>query len=138
MDQLPKTVKHARGFNLIDLMIAVAIVGVLATIAYPSYQSAVRKSNRGAAQAYLMDVAQRQQQYLLDQRSYAASVTALADATPTTVSSYYTIAIVTSAGPPPSFTVSATPIAGSPQAADLSGQPLTIDNTGAKGPSGAW
>ena len=47
-----------------------------------------------------------------------------------------TIAIAVTAGPPPGFTASATPIGS--QAGDLSGQALTISNTGAKGPSGAW
>jgi len=128
--------RSARGFSLIDVMITVAIVGVLATIALPSYQSSVRKSNRGAAQSYLGDIAQRQQQYLLDQRSYAATEAALGLTTPSSVAPFYTIAIGISAGPPPGFTASATPIGS--QAGDLSGQPLTLTNTGAKGPSGAW
>jgi len=128
--------KSARGFSLIDVMITVAIVGVLATIALPSYQSSVRKSNRGAAEAYLGDIAQRQQQYLLDQRSYASTEAALGLTTPGSVAPFYTIAIGISAGPPPAFTASATPIGS--QTGDLSGQPLTLSNTGAKGPSGAW
>jgi type IV pilus assembly protein PilE len=125
-----------RGFSLIDVMIAVAIVGILAAIAWPAYQSAVRKGNRAAAEAHLSDIAQRQQQYLLDQRSFAADLTTLGVVTPATVVPFYTIAIVTSAGPPPSFTASATPTGS--QVDDLSGQALTISNTGAKGPSGAW
>jgi type IV pilus assembly protein PilE len=129
------TLQH-RGFSLIDVLITVAIVGILAAIAYPSYQSVMRKSNRAAAESYLADVAQRQQQYLLDQRSYASTVSTLGVPTPASVTPYYTIAIVVAAGPPPSFTASATPIGS--QAGDLSGQPLTISNTGAKGPSGAW
>ena len=128
--------RSARGFSLIDVMITVAIVGVLATIALPSYQSSVRKSNRGAAEAYLGDIAQRQQQYLLDQRSYASTEAALGLITPSSVAPFYTIAIGISAGPPPAFTASATPIGS--QTGDLSGQPLTLSNTGAKGPSGAW
>jgi type IV pilus assembly protein PilE len=128
------TLQH-RGFTLIDVLIAVAIVGILAAIAYPSYQSAVRKSNRAAAEAHLSDIAQRQQQFLLDQRSYA-SLSTLGVPTPATVVPYYTITITVVAGPPPSFTASAAPIGS--QAGDLSGASLTITNTGLKGPSGAW
>jgi len=125
-----------RGFTLIEMVITVSIVGILSAIAYPSYQSAVRKSNRAAAESFLANVAQRQQQYLLDQRSYASSVTTLGTPAPASVTPYYTIAISVAAGPPPSFTASATPFGS--QAGDLSGQALTITNTGAKGPSGAW
>jgi type IV pilus assembly protein PilE len=132
---LKATLQH-RGFTLIEILIVVAIVGILAAIAYPSYQSAMRKNNRAAAESYLGDVAQRQQQYLLDQRSYASGVSTLGVAPPASVTPYYTIAIAVAAGPPPGFTASATPIGS--QAADLSGQQLTITNTGAKGPSGAW
>lgn len=124
------------GFSLIDVLITVAIVGILAAVAYPSYQSVMRKNNRAAAESYLADVAQRQQQYLLDQRSYASDVSTLGVPTPATVTPYYTIAIALAAGPPPSFSASAAPIGS--QASDLSGQSLTITNTGAKGPSGAW
>jgi type IV pilus assembly protein PilE len=69
-------------------LIAVAIVGILAVIAYPSYQFAIRKSSRAATERYLADVAQRQQQYLLDQRSYASGVSALGVATPASVTPY--------------------------------------------------
>ena len=57
--------RAGRGFTLLELMIVVAIVGILASIAYPSYMDHVRKGNRAKAQAFLMDVAQRQQNYLL-------------------------------------------------------------------------
>lgn len=123
------------GFTLVELMIAVAVIGILAAIAYPSYQDQVRKGRRASAQSHLMDIAQREQQYLLDARSYANSVAALSLTTPTDVSSYYTISIIVGAGASPTFTAKATPIAGSAQAAD--GE-MTIDNTGTKTPAGYW
>ncbi len=124
-----------RGFTLIELMVAVAIVGILAAIAYPSYTSQMQKSRRAAAQSFLMDLSQRQQQYLLDMRSYASTVAALNMTTPADVASNYTIAITVGTGATPTFSISATPIAGSAQAGDVT---LGITNANVKSPSGYW
>lgn len=53
--------KKNHGFTLIEVMITVAIIGIIAGIAYPSYMDSVRKSNRAEAKTELMDVAQRLQ-----------------------------------------------------------------------------
>jgi type IV pilus assembly protein PilE len=127
------------GFTLIELMVVVAIVAVLAAIAYPSYTSHLRKGRRAEAQAYMMDIAQREQQYFTDTRTYAVDtggVTAAsvlnAPATPQDLGGYYTI--TTAAGTvTPSFVITATAI-GQQQ---VDGN-LTIDNTGAKTPAGSW
>jgi len=124
-----------RGFTLIELMIAVAVVAIVAMIAIPSYTAQMVKSRRSSAEAVLLDIAQRQQQYLLDVRSYAPDVATLKTTTPVNVYTYYTIAIAAAAGPPPTFTATATPIAGTAQAGDVT---LTINNTGAKTPAGTW
>ena len=47
-----------RGFSLIELMIAVAVVGLIASIAYPSYLDYVRKANRAEAQGSILELAQ--------------------------------------------------------------------------------
>jgi type IV pilus assembly protein PilE len=130
------------GFTLIELMITVAVVAILAAIAFPSYSLFMKKSRRGEAEAALMDIAQRQQQYLLDTRSYAPSIATLGTAIPVDVSTYYTVQICQTTvpcaapgGAPPTFALIATPIAGSAQAGDYT---LTLDNTGAKSPAGVW
>ena len=61
----PRASRRPNGFTLIELMIVVAIIGILAAVAYPSYSSHLRKSRRAEAQQALMDVAARQQQILL-------------------------------------------------------------------------
>ena len=118
-------------------MITVAIIGILASIAYPSYQQYVLRSNRAEAQAYLMDLAQRQQLFLLDARRYA-SYAELGLTAPDKVTKFYGDPVITTGTTPPSFTISATPKAGTPQVKDLGGAALTIDHTGAKTPTDAW
>lgn len=63
-------IKRIKGFSLIELMIVVAVIGILAAIAYPNYTEYVRKARRASAQAVLMDVANKQQTYLLSRRTY--------------------------------------------------------------------
>jgi type IV pilus assembly protein PilE len=124
-----------QGFTLIELMIVVVVIAILAAIAFPSYSRYLVQSRRSSAQAHLMDIAQSQQRYLLDARSYGGDLATLNVTTPTTVSAYYTIAIATAAGPPPTFTATATPIAGTSQASDAT---LSIDQAGEKLPTGVW
>lgn len=127
-----KNNRHGFGFTLIELMIVVAVIGILAAIAFPSYAEYVKKGRRSAAQSHLMDIAQREQQYLLDVRAYAATLTALGVTTPTDVSTYYTIKVdVVDA--PPTFTITATA-----KGAQLSDGDLTLDSTGAKTPAAKW
>jgi len=133
---------RTKGFTLIELMIAVAVVGILVGIAYPSYQAHIRKGHRAAAQSFMVEVANRQAQYLLDARSYAVGASALTDLTvtlPANVGAYYNIAVETSTGGttpslPPTFRVRATPKTGTVQASD--GE-LILGHDGAKSRAGA-
>ena len=125
--------KLSRGFTLVELMIVVAIVGILASIAYPSYMEYMRKSNRAAAQSFMMDVAQRQQQYLMDARTYAGDLGTLGVTVPAEVSKFYVVSIGAVGATPPTFTVTAT--ATGSQVKDGN---LTLNQAGAKTPAEKW
>jgi type IV pilus assembly protein PilE len=126
------------GFTLIELMMVVVIVAVLATIALPAYQGYVIKANRGATQAYLLEIAQKQQLYFNDVREYAADPNDLDVAQPERVADNYTIGVAVAGDPntPYSYTITATPKAGTKQVKD---GVLSIDHTGQKLRAGeAW
>ena len=110
-----------KGFSLIELMITVAIVGILASIAYPSYQDSVMKSRRADAKGALLGLANTMERNFTTSNSYVG-------VTPTNTD-YYTITITATAS---SYTLSAAP-AGA-QANDNCGT-LMLTHTGVKCPS---
>lgn len=68
-----------RGFTLIEVMIVVVIIGILASIAYPSYQEYVWRANRAEGQAFLQDVSARQERYFSQNNSYVTKDADIAD-----------------------------------------------------------
>lgn len=128
--------QHARGFTLIEVMITVAIIAILASIALPSYQQYIIRANRSAAQAAMLDIANRQQQFLIANRSYA-SKTALEGSgfsLPDEVSRNYTFTIATE-NSPPRFEIVFTPKTGTQQAQDVE---LELNSEGVKTPAEKW
>ena len=126
---------NQRGFTLIELMITVAIVAILAAIAYPSYTSHIRKSVRRAAQAQMLDIANREQQFLMANRSYVNydALTTSGYALPSDLAGKYTPSVTVGTSTVPGFTVTFT-AAGS----QLVDGDLTFNSEGVKAPSDKW
>lgn len=132
------------GFTLVELMIVVAIVGILALIAYPSYTQHTIKAKRAAAESFIMSVANKQEQYVLDARQYAGVAADPGDATglttlgvsvPSDVSQNYDIKIGAVTSTPLAYKVTAVPIGGQ-AAADTKCGSVSIDQAGTKGKTG--
>jgi type IV pilus assembly protein PilE len=128
--------RRRNGFTLIEVMITVVIVAILASIALPSYQRYVIRAKRSAAQAQMMEIANRQQQFLLANRSYAdkTTLTASGYTLPSDVAANYDYTITLSTPPaPPTFLLTFVP-----SGAQQSDGNLTLSNDGAKTPAGKW
>lgn len=126
--------KRAGGFTLIEIMVVVALVGILATIAYPSYLEHLRKGRRAEARTALMDGAQWLERLATSRGNYLTSAEARNfPASLTRVDSGgYTIAISNLNADGLTFTLTATRSPGSAQATDRCGD-FTLTHAGQRG-----
>jgi type IV pilus assembly protein PilE len=136
-----------RGVTLIELMVVVAIVAIIFAVAFPSYERYIVRSKRAVGQNVLMQVADRQQQFFMDNKQYAANMTNLGftanpfivdDDGQSTVATdpdaVYSVSLsnVTAT----TYTVTAAPVGGQLKR-DTNCGSLTITQAGAKGKSGS-
>jgi type IV pilus assembly protein PilE len=128
-----------KGFTLIELMIVIAILGVIAAIALPSFLEQIRKARRSDAKQALFDVAAKLEQYYQDNKGYpTASNMALlgyGGATFTSLEEYYTISFkvdptVTT------YTIQAVPVVGKGQDEDAYCTSFTLTHLGEKTATG--
>jgi len=130
-------VNSSQGFTLIEIMITVAIIGILAAIALPSYQNYVLRAGRAEGQAALLDASARQEQFYLGNKTYATTIAAI-NGIVTTESNRYTISVDTPTGACPIITcykLTATPM--NAQAADTKCTTITLDSNNVKGATGS-
>ena len=122
--RMPTRRYRRRGFTLIELMIAVVVVALLASVALPSFLDSMRKSRRSEAFGALTQVQQAQERWRSNRATYAVSVSNLPTDTPPGLSlpatskpnDYY--AIVVSGADASGYTVTATADSGRSQGAD--------------------
>ncbi len=135
MARKPKN--SSSGFTLIELLIAVAIVAILAAIAYPSYMNSVLKSGRADAKVELNDVAQRLQRCFTAYNAYNSSscavTTALNNGGILSREGLYNITVSLTAT---TYTLTAAPVSTKRQSKDVTCGSFTLTHTGVRGSTG--
>ncbi len=133
-----------RGFTLLEVMIAVAIVAIVAAFAYPNYVQYLVRGSRSAAQTELQELSGMQEKIYLNSNAYTSSLATPYDGTATgglgkstsaTADGRYTLALSVVGQ---SYTITATPASGTPQANDGS---FSIGSDGSKScgsPAPSW
>ena len=123
------------GFTLVELMIAVVIIGILAAIAYPSYTAYVQRSHRAQLKTIMLENAQILERFFTEANAYDVNATGAAPAIfdrspkPNEGRLTYSIGVVSDTT---SFTLTATPVVGGPMEGDACGK-FTLNQLGQRG-----
>ena len=128
-----------KGFSLIELMIVLAIIGVLSAIAYPSYDSYMKKSRRADAKIALQAMADRQERFYLQNNTYTNIIANVGGTG--TEKNYYVLSI--DSADVNAFALTATAVAGGPQATDTTTNNgdctvMQLTSASAKTPDACW
>lgn len=136
--------RRTGGLSLVELLVVLAIVGILAAIAMPAQKQYMIRANKAGAKAVLEEIAQRQEQFMVQNRAYASTVSALGMTMPTDIAQYYdfsidltvaTTATNAALAGMPTFKASAVPKADTIQATEAT---LSINQFGLRMPITQW
>jgi type IV pilus assembly protein PilE len=140
------TRRNQRGITLIELMVVVAIIAIISAFAYPSYERYVVRTKRAIGQNALLQVADRQQQFFMDNKQFAADLTDLgysadplvvgddgAETVAGNASAVYSLSLTNVTAT--TWTATAAPLNGQ-LSRDTSCGSLTVTQTGARDSSG--
>lgn len=122
---------NSKGFTLIELMISVAIIGIIAAVAFPSYQDHVRRSNRTVVKGLLYENAQLMERFYTQNNQYTGAILSITQS-PKTGTAQYNLSLQAVANN--TFTLQAVPTG--PMTGDSCGT-LTLTNTGVQGADGS-
>ena len=124
--------KNNKGFTLVELMIVIAIIGVLAAVGYPAYTGAVKKANRADGIDSLLSLSGRMEEFYLNNDTYVNATVANTNSS----DKLYTLAITAADGF--TYTLTATPVQGDAECGNLTLTSLGVKGTSVGTPANCW
>ncbi len=129
-----KRVRQA-GVTLIELMIVIAVLGILVMVAYPAYQNHLKEVRRNNAQGELVKLQLAMEAFRVKNTSYPANLGALTGYSVGDAGTYYTFSV---SGAVSTYTLTAAAKSGTTQAADTGCTSMGLNHNDAKTPTGCW
>ncbi len=132
-----QSARGLKGFTLIELMVVIAVIGILAAIAWPNYQDYLIKSRRAQAQSDMLKIQLGLEKWRANNSTYTAT---LSDIGFTDSNDYYNYAVTGAlvSDPPTGSVYVIRATAQGAQTADSGCTPLTLNQSNSKGPAGCW
>lgn len=124
--------KPQKGFSLIELMIVVAVIGILAAVAYPAYQDYVIRAKRGEAMNALAELRIAQEKWRANNTNFVTSTASLGSLSiaTSTVDGNYDLTLLEPTGSQVGFLAIASPAVGSTQVNDTTCGAFAVDRNG--------